>query len=160
TTMLAPSRAHASAISRPMPREAPVMKIVFPFRPIKLLTAKTPRAPRNTGTNNRQDPEKRAKDCTHSMRAHVPYSILAWFSWRSPCLCGSIALELGFALFHERGHALREVGRLRAPRKCLHLRRELLRQRPLESAVHEPLGLRESLRRAACEPQRDPLRFT
>jgi len=32
TTMFAPSRAHRSAISRPMPRVAPVMKIVFPFR--------------------------------------------------------------------------------------------------------------------------------
>ncbi len=34
TTILAPSRAHLNAISRPMPRLAPVMKIVFPLRPI------------------------------------------------------------------------------------------------------------------------------
>ena len=32
TTTFAPSRAQRSAISRPMPRVAPVMKIVFPLK--------------------------------------------------------------------------------------------------------------------------------
>jgi hypothetical protein len=36
-TMLAPSRAQRSAIAWPMPRLAPVMKRVFPFKLIRIL---------------------------------------------------------------------------------------------------------------------------
>jgi len=57
TTMLAPSRAHRSAISRPMPRVAPVMKIVFPLSPDtrSLSTAEVkPIEPRRDRENRKQ----------------------------------------------------------------------------------------------------------